>query len=448
MRSIIATLILSSIAWSQESAPATNATLTRAAMEADLDALETAVREKWSYLDDRQANFGVDLAALVKRAKSGLPETGDRRVFHGILHELVADLQDGHGHVATPGVLGPARRWPVTLKEFADGVFIVKATGDLAAPVGARVLEVDGAPIEDAIAAATRRAIASTPAARRAVAIESLVRTPAPSVRLTMSRSGEDGAREVLTAATLATEPLELLTWTDGPVWSVDRPRPGVARLRVRSFAVDRWADWLVAKQEDREGFLAETRALIDRLFLDIAGSKALIIDLRDNAGGTDLLGIHLAKHLLARRFIYFHLSALRGGKWSKPHGYEHDALPVEQRFDGPIALLVDERCFSTTDNFLRAVIENRRDVIVVGRPTNGGTGAPNVVATLQNSKTSVTLCTQRVGGPNGTLTEGRGTKPTIPVRWTSADYFGGRDPDMAAALDALDRAASRASSR
>ena len=109
---------------------------------------------------------------------------------------------------------------------------------------------------------------------------------------------------------------------------------------------------------------------------------------------------------------------------------------------------MIDEECFSTTDNFLRAIIENRKDVIVVGRPTNGGTGAPAAVAKFPASGTSVTLCTMRVFGPNGMLIEGRGTVPTIPVRWTAADYLEKRDPDLAAALQALAGAESRANPR
>jgi C-terminal processing protease CtpA/Prc len=85
---------------------------------------------------------------------------------------------------------------------------------------------------------------------------------------------------------------------------------------------------------------------------------------------------------------------------------------------------------------------------MTVGRTTNGGTGAPAVIAKLPKSETWVTLCTMRVYGPKGELIEGRGTTPTVPVRWTTADFIEKKDPDLAAALQALGRAETRESPR
>jgi C-terminal processing protease CtpA/Prc len=77
-------------------------------------------------------------------------------------------------------------------------------------------------------------------------------------------------------------------------------------------------------------------------------------------------------------------------------------------------------------------------DLTTIGRPTGAGTGAPRVVSTLPHSGARVTLCTQRVYGPDDRLIEGRGTVPDVPVAWSCADLREGRDPDLEAALDLL----------
>jgi C-terminal processing protease CtpA/Prc len=429
------------------SRPASRAgVLDRAAMESDLAFLESAIREKWSYLEDKEKNFGVDLAALVARAKKSLPENGSKGAFHAVVLEIVAGLKDGHAHVFTIGVPEPQRRWPFRVEETPEGFVVVESKDGFKPGEKISVLNVNGVEIEEAVARIERSTIASTPGARRKHAIERLHQTDEPHVLVEYVDPGGWGNAVIPTVDVTAASRSKS---EEAPSWRPSVAAPGVARFSVRTFAVEDWTNWLKAAPESREAFLTKTKESIDRCFADLAAlppsdRRALIIDLRGNGGGTDLLAIHLAKHLLPKRFVYFRLAAKRGGSWREPHGYEHDPFPERQRFDGPLAVLIDETCFSTTDNFLRAVIENREDVIVVGRPTNGGTGAPALIAQLPASGTRVTLCTQRVQGPKGTLIEGRGTVPTIPVRWTAADFIENRDPDLAAALQALKKAESR----
>jgi len=427
-------------------APAPVAKLPRAAMEADLEELAAAIREKWSYLEDKQENFGVDLAALVAAAKLRLPEEGTPAEFHAIVLELVAGLKDGHADVDTPGVADPSRSLPFRLEDTPEGLVVVETT--VAAPArGDRVRALDRVPIEARLAEVERSTIASTPGARRRKALERLHGTDAPELLVDyVPRSASaGGSASVVTVSVSTLGPDE----PRGPsreaeaAWQPSFAAPGVVRLRIPTFKVEDWTNWRKAAHEQREAFLTKTKQSIERCFAEIAklpaaDRKALVLDLRGNGGGTDLLGIHLAKHLLPKRFVYTRLSAKYDGQWSQAHGIEYDPSPAEQRFDGPLAFLVDEDCFSTTDNFLRAVVENRTDVVVVGRPTNGGTGAPGTIAKLARSGTSVTLCTMRVWSPGGSLIEGRGTVPTVAVRWTAADFLEPRDPDLAAAVEAL----------
>jgi hypothetical protein len=448
---LVAALLCSGSGRAQESAPASrHGVLTRAEAEADLDVLEAAIRDQWSYLEDKEKNGGLDLAELVAAAKARLEDVNTKAQFHGNVLELVASLKDGHANVFTLGVAQPQRRWPFRVEETADG-FVVVANAAGRPDLGDRVVGVVPAgrartTIEEELARIERRTLASSDGARRRAALRTLHETDARLVAVQMKGNHGvysftfDTVEDAKAPASPADERRREKAWTPSIV------APGVAKFCVRTFAVEDWTGWLAAKPESREAFLTKTKESIDRCFAELRKlePRALVLDLRGNGGGTDLLGIHLAKHLLPKRFVYFMLSSKQFGGWRKPHGYEHDPLPPERRFDGPLAILVDEDCFSVTDNCLRAIVENRDDVIVVGRPTNGGTGAPRVVAKLPASETSVTLCTMRVYGPKGGMIEGRGTKPTIPVRWTAADYLEKRDPDVAAALEALRRVIAR----
>ena len=104
-------------------------------------------------------------------------------------------------------------------------------------------------------------------------------------------------------------------------------------------------------------------------------------------------------------------------------------------RCTGRIFALIDEACFSATDNFLAALADLHPSVRFIGRPTNGPTGAPRQVTTLAHSGAKLTLCVMRVSSPKGRLIEGAGTIPDVPVRWTRGDIAAARDPDLETAL-------------
>jgi C-terminal processing protease CtpA/Prc len=209
--------------------------------------------------------------------------------------------------------------------------------------------------------------------------------------------------------------------------------------LHLSSFVVPRWREWLAAKPEEREPFLVEGRAQIEDIIVELRSTAArgLIIDLRGNTGGTDLLGIHLAERLLESPFCYFLLSTRHEETWTTPGGMTY-GLGDHERFLGPVMALIDARSFSTADNFLRCLQDVHPRFTAVGRPSGAGTGAPSRLVVARNTKTVVGACTMQVRGPGGQLIEGRGTLPDVAVRWTRADVLTGRDPDLAAALRTL----------
>jgi hypothetical protein len=373
--------------------------LSKDQMREDLDQLARAVCQEWSYYEDKVMNSGLDLDALVADARREIDAADGAAGFPRILQRFVARLGDGHAGLEG----GPPRKWPRASSALADC-----KEGIVQVPGGELLATLEGRPIEEWLAEIGQEVFASTPAMRR---------------RLALSALG-GGAEPAGT-----------------PNWSLTWPRDDVALWRIASFAVPRWKEWL-AKPEDREPFLAEGRAAIDGVIEQLAARKAraLILDLRGNGGGTDLLGIHLAERLLAKPFVYMRLSSKLAGKWTAPGGLTY-GKGKHPRFAGKVLALVDAGCFSTTDNFLRCLDDLHPDFTTVGRPTGAGTGAPRCIATLAHSGARVTLCTMRVYGPRSGLIEGRSLVPDVPVQRSRADWRERRDPDLAAALATIETA-------
>lgn len=410
--------------------------LTREAMRGDLAALARDVRAQWSYCEDKRAHFGVDVDLLVAAEIAALPESATPAEFDQLLQRLVASLGDGHASVryAEPLPL-PARRWPFALQETSEGLALVRCLIDEGPAVGDLLRGVDGRPTEELWLAARELTVGSTPGMRRLNALERLQRSDATA--LAFEFEGADGARTTWDLPTLVADDPRLETPAEEP-WSVGLVAPGVARLRIASFGVPDWRAWSEADQEGRDAMLAGLKASIDALLARLVelAPEALILDVRGNGGGTDWLGIHFAERLLPEPFVYFKLSALNDGVWSEPFGQTYGKAEDLPRVVVPTFALIDTECFSTTDNFLRALDVLHPDLTTIGRPTGAGTGAPRVVSVLPASKAMVTLCTQRVYGPDDKLIEGRGTVPDVPVAWSNADLRAGRDPDLEAALE------------
>lgn len=405
--------------------------LTREAMREDLAQLVSGATEQWSYLVDKREHFGVDLEGLARAEARALPASATRAEFALVLQRLVAALNDGHGGVRfDPPLPAPARRWPFTLRETAEGLAVERCFVGDGPAVGDLLRTVDGVAVERLWTVQQASAIGSTPGMRRRQALRRLERCDSDSVAFEFD--GPAGARAPQELKTLAADDARLAT-TPEPSWLLDELAPGVARLRIASFAMPDWQAWLAADQAGKDDMLVDVKAQVDALFVDLVARapRALLLDLRDNGGGTDSLGIHFAERLLPDPFVYFRLSSFRDGAWSQPHGYTYGTAEDLARVVVPVLALIDEGCFSTTDNFLRALDALHPDLTTIGRPTGAGTGAPRVVAELAHSGARITLCTMLVYGPDDRLIEGRGTLPDVPVEWTSADLREGRDPDL-----------------
>ncbi|MBE0540941.1 MAG: hypothetical protein IH623_06115 [Verrucomicrobia bacterium] len=412
----------------------------RAQATNDLNLLVETARTAWAYTDDKREHFGVNLQLLLEQGNASIATSQTRQEALGVFREIVAGLKDGHASLSHPELDGKEIRRPLPqrLVDTRDGVVFGK---DL-------VLRWDGLDLEEQIRAASRRVYASTPGMRRISAIRSLETGGADSrVRITVKRpGGQITETNVHYSAARPSEPFIEFRWLTNEV----------VYVRLTSFRAESGAPHLKDQGPlDPSGHaiaaVEAAKARISEAFSNAASARCLILDLRGNGGGTDLLGAHVALHLVPGTFTYFKLQTRFSPQLRALRGFEHNptngwSLPSDwgpsrplsvTPFPGFIIILQDQRCFSTTDNLLaclRDLLPGER-VRFIGRPSGGGTGAPRPLVTLPWSGATVTLTVMKVFSPKGKLIEGRGTIPDRLIEWTWRDVVEGRDADLEAAL-------------
>lgn len=158
--------------------------------------------------------------------------------------------------------------------------------------------------------------------------------------------------------------------------------------------------------------------------------SSAAIIDLRSNSGGS-LISLVLALGECLDSNLPIGTVVRRSGRssdWSSHHWFA-------ARYPGRIVLLVDRYTASAAEIFAH-VLQHHGRAIVVGRKTAGAVIAARFFG-LPDGGTLEIPVEDYVGLDEKRL-EGKGVIPDIPVTVTLTDLRAARDPDVAAALEAL----------
>lgn len=187
-----------------------------------------------------------------------------------------------------------------------------------------------------------------------------------------------------------------------------------------------------------------------------IMQAKALILDVRNNGGGSDRYGFEILSHLTAAPIpgprstelsvepverANGHLSLewrpLDGSGASHPH----QTRPI---FNGPVAVLTSARTFSAAEDFVMAFDALKRGILV-GQRTGGSTGMP--MSFNLPGGGSARICVKWDSYPDGREFVGEGIAPDVEVAPSAADIRGGRDPVIERAAQLL-RAESGRSGR
>lgn len=164
---------------------------------------------------------------------------------------------------------------------------------------------------------------------------------------------------------------------------------------------------------------------------------EGLILDLRDNGGGSDSRSEAIAARFADRTRLY--------RRFQYRNGPEHDDFtPLEDdfitprgpfRFSRPVAVLTNRRVFSAAESFVLAM-RVLPHATVVGAVTGGGSGNPTQ-RELPNGWT-FQLSRWIEWTPEGTAYEGVGLEPDIVAHITLFDRERGRDTILDRAVGVL----------
>jgi C-terminal processing protease CtpA/Prc len=181
-----------------------------------------------------------------------------------------------------------------------------------------------------------------------------------------------------------------------------------------------------------------------DQYFPEIRASDGLILDVRENDGGSGLIAYTILASLTGKDFDLplwksrQYVPTLRvwgqPGGWYEPKPSKWNVKPGDF-YAKPAVMLVGPRSLSATDVFAAGFQSLRRGKLV-GEPTGGSTGDPLAFALPGGGSGRVATSTDAVPG-----LVGRGVLPEIPAPRTVRDFLAGRDAALEAAVAELSAA-------
>ncbi|MDH3216084.1 MAG: S41 family peptidase [Candidatus Krumholzibacteria bacterium] len=335
------------------------------------------------------------------------------------LHRLFSLVDDGHTAVLStdlqeePFVL----RTPILAQPFADGMYIIQAKDEATPLLGGRVVSVNDTPIDGILEVYVKGAPGDNPAfAMRWSPF--LFAFPgwiyglgfasgpydAPIAIEVLSQSGETIRAKLRPreGANLGRAPIERKRSLVEEMSATEASPNFVRVLRDKNAAyvsLDAMAD---TDNKSFADFTTEVRnALAD------ADIRRVVIDLRRNGGGNNMLPEPLRRTLVKSRF-------------NRPGG---------------IYVLIGPRTFSAAMN-LATRLERETDALFVGEPTGGRPNHYGDAKFLTGSATGVHYLVSTLRWADSTPFDKRiWLLPDIPAPPTFADYVAGRDAALDAAL-------------
>lgn len=177
----------------------------------------------------------------------------------------------------------------------------------------------------------------------------------------------------------------------------------------------------------------------VEAVLAALEGIRALVVDVRDNGGGSDLNSRRVAGRFADRARLFRRIRVRDGPEHDDYTEPEDDVLePAGTRFDQPVALLTNRRVASAAEDFVLAM-RVLPTVTVVG-DTTGGASANPALRTLSNGWT-YTVSRWLVTTPEDEVFEGVGLAPDHPVWISDEDRDRRRDTILESAVAVLESA-------
>jgi carboxyl-terminal processing protease len=387
--------------------------------------LWSEVKYNFVFLDRRP---DLDWDSILELYLPRVAAARSQEEYTDILAEVVALLKDGHTQVFAAGT----KDAPLLNVEPIDGKPVITAVGDTpemrsaGLSPGMEITAVNGVSVEQILKEKIYPYVAaSTPQDRDNRAFPRLLEGESGSKLLVTVRDIHGTTRTVELTCDLD-EHADLAQWREKPVFEFRMLPGGIAYMFLGNFGSDE-----VSKEFDAH-------------FDQVLNSKGLILDVRDNGGGSSENGYAIIARLIDKATTQTSKWRTRDYKpafraWGKPdEWYEGEADTIQPRgakpFLGPVAVLIGPRTFSAAEDFVVPLKATKRATLV-GTATAGSTGQPLFMRIFG---AEAMICTKWDRFPDGTEFVGVGIQPDILVQRTKQDVIERKDPELDRAVALL----------
>jgi C-terminal processing protease CtpA/Prc len=414
------------------------------AARAEFDAL-------WQFYAEKYGAFpakSVDWDEVRQRYRARLELVSTRFEATWLYAQAVAELQDGHAGLYSHWLCERTRGYGSGWSNI--GACLVEAGGRLVVgrvahnhPLGLvtgdEIVEIDGrgpaALLRDLAAQPRCSVSASTPAMARRALVSSLMFRPLTDGAVRVRRAGGDEVDHALAPA------LANISWLRCGE-RVGVPSPTDHGHGVESRLLDGGILYIHLPMfggYDPSGnfIVGPVISSLREAFQQAPTSQGVVLDLRDNPGGSPQVYLALASWLYAQPTRLFSCQSKVGpgpddfgapwNMWAQP-----DAT---LQYAGRLAVLINAATFSAGD-FSSAFLKTTGRATTFGHPSGGGFGNGSGHAWSSDLHLGYNdiLCRD----VDGNLLEGSPPEVDVPVSWSVADLRDGRDPVVEAAVEWL----------
>lgn len=363
--------------------------------------------------------------------------------YYKVLEMLCANLKDGHTNIYMPReVSSEIYAKPAITPRLIENKVILIAIFDEklkqeGLKLGQEILKIDGIPVKEY---AEKNILPFTSASTQQeydfnlYQISLLAGAVSKSIEITFKDLNGKEFTKVLPRLSNE-ERNKLIAQTSknqGNAFEFRMLEGNVALVKVNTMVDERKADQMFAEK-----------------FSEIAKADSMILDLRDNGGGSTGIGYRILSFLVDKPFKgskwftrEYHPSFRPWGRPEKTYGSE-DAYEVKldeikrmrgdaEPFLKPVVVLTSPRTGSAAEDFLVAFKPLNRGLII-GEPSTGSTGQPLVISLPGGG--AARICSKHDTFADGTAFVGIGVIPNILVSPKITDFTKGKDTVLEAAL-------------
>jgi C-terminal processing protease CtpA/Prc len=411
------------------------------------DSMVQLFRERYAFTEYKNLDWDAlseEFRPIIQTAEAA----GDFDTYVRALRDFYFSIPDGHmrfplvGAIAEEFAEQTAGGLGFALVQLDDGRIITNfVTGGAAADqagieVGAEILEINGQPIDDAVSEIVPASSPfSTDETRRLQQLRYITRYPLNTdVEVTYQNPGDTEPSTVTLTTTEERESFSFSSFNQG-VTEVELPLEyellpnGYMVVKIYSF----FDNQLLTIQ------------LWERMIqaLNTNGIRGLIIDMRQNGGGSGFLANQMAAYFFDEQIIVGNTAVYdekRGEFYSDERGARRFYLPPENlRYNGPITVLIGPNCNSACEFFTYSMTQQERAEIV-GQYATAGLGGGQNVFVMPGGLTLQFSAGRSLDAEGEIVIEGTGVAPTIKVPITEETVLSGGDPVLDAAVEYLNQ--------